>query len=132
MKYRVTLEVEANQMQFAGQFTHDCGICRWDAGDWLIDGPEYGPRAISDEEFRQRFTPVEELKLRRRTPAEIRQALEAKIASNPDIRRLIETIGGVDAYLEAFVPAIDAAVFQVNGPPPPLPHGVQLANDAGG
>jgi hypothetical protein len=59
MKYRVTLEVEANQMQSDGKFTHDCGICRWRAGDWVIDDPEYGPCAISDEEFRQRFTPVE-------------------------------------------------------------------------
>jgi hypothetical protein len=59
MKYRVTLEVEANQMQSVGKFTHDCGICSWRAGDWVIDDPEYGPFAISDEEFRQRFTPVE-------------------------------------------------------------------------
>jgi hypothetical protein len=61
MKYRVTLEVEANQMKFDGQFTHDCGICNWRAGDWVIDDPEYGPCAISDDEFRQRFTPVEDL-----------------------------------------------------------------------
>jgi hypothetical protein len=68
----------------------------------------------------------------RRSPDEVRKAVERQMAHNPDVAKIVETLGGIEGYMRLFNPALGAAVIQVSDPPQDLPHGVRWANDSSG